>query len=266
MNNADVNLRTGIESGWTNFMNFVPNFLLFLVILVVGYFLSRLVARLCSKGLHRFGFDRLGERSGLRNALERTKWTASGVVGVIVFWTLFIFTLQLAFSVFGPNPMSGILTGVIAFLPSIFAAILILIVAAVAGTAVKQILEATLGGLSYGGALATGAQLAILGIGVFAALNQVGIAPAIVNGLFYALLAIIVGSAVISIGVGGIAPMRAQWERALGRLQQEAPNIRAAAANAPRKTKEAWQPLAGQTQANEPERELPEKPRFPTTP
>ncbi|MDB6067219.1 MAG: helix repeat-containing protein [Pedosphaera sp.] len=255
-------------------MNFVPNFLLFLVILVVGYFVAKVVARVLDKVLHRLGFDRLVERGGVKRALERTKWTASDVVGVILFWTIFLFVLELAFSVFGPNPISAIITGVIAFLPSIFAAIIIVIVAAALATAAKQILRATLGGLSYGNFVANLVSIAIMVVGIFAALDQVGIAPAIVNGLFYAMLAIIVGSAVISIGVGGIAPMRVVLEKLLGTVQREAPAIKAAAANAPQRAGEqvqSWQQQAGQTaqtaQAeHEEEHHVPETPRFPTQP
>ena len=43
--------------------------------------------------------------------------------------------------------------------------------------------------------------------------------------LFYALLAIIAGSAIVAIGGGGIGPMRAQWEKALGRIQRDAPQF-----------------------------------------
>ena len=41
---------------------------------------------------------------------------------------------------------------------------------------------------------------------MFAALNQLQIAPAIVTGLFYAVLAVVVGSAIVAIGGGGILP------------------------------------------------------------
>jgi hypothetical protein len=45
------------------------------------------------------------------------------------------------------------------------------------------------------------------------ALSQLQIAPAIVNALFYAMLAIIVGSAVVAVGGGGIRTMQRYWER-----------------------------------------------------
>ena len=66
-------------------------------------------------------------------------------------------------------------------------------------------------------------------VGIFAALNQLQIAPAIVTGLFYAVLAIIVGSAVIAIGGGGIGPMRSRWENVLAKYDDEKPKVQQAA-------------------------------------
>ncbi|MDP8975604.1 MAG: hypothetical protein M3N28_04420 [Actinomycetota bacterium] len=70
------------------------------------------------------------------------------------------------------------------------------------------------------------ASVAILTVAGFAALSQLQFAPAIVNGLFYALLAIVVGSAVVAIGGGGIQPMRSTWEQALGKLEEESQAMR----------------------------------------
>ena len=68
--------------------------------------------------------------------------------------------------------------------------------------------------------------MAILVIGVFAALNQLQIAPEIVNGLFYALLAIIVGVAIVAFGGGGIQTARGYWERVSRRAETTASEIR----------------------------------------
>jgi hypothetical protein len=89
-----------------------------------------------------------------------------------------------------------------------------------------------MGGLSYGRMLATLASVSIIAIGIFAALSELQIATPIVNGLFYALLAIIAGSAIVAIGGSGIGPMRRVWERALSRVEEEGPRLRAQAAAA----------------------------------
>ena len=147
----------------------------------------------------------------------------------IVFYALFLIVLQMAFGVFGTNPISDLLEGVIAYLPKVIAAILIIVIASAIAAAARELIDASLGGLSYGTTLANATGIAIVVVGIFAALNQLQIAPAIVNGLFYALLAIIVGSAVIAIGGGGIGPMRSRWENVLAKYDEEKPKLQQAA-------------------------------------
>jgi mechanosensitive ion channel-like protein len=191
--------------------------------------IAKLIAKAANAILERVGFDRAVERGGIKRALERTKYDASDILGKVIFYALFLIVLQMAFGVFGPNPISDLLEGVIAYLPKVIAAILILVIAFAIAAAARELIDATLGGLSYGRVLANIAGAAIVVVGVFAALDQLQIAPAIVTGLFYALLAIVVGSAVIAIGGGGIYPMRARWERALAKYDEEKPNVQRAA-------------------------------------
>jgi hypothetical protein len=206
----------------------LPTILLFLAILVVGWFVAKAVARIIDRVLERVGFDRAVQRGGVGRALEPTRYDASTILAKIVFYALMLFVLQLAFGLFGPNPISELIFGLIAFLPRIFVAVVIVVVAAAIASAVRDLVAGSLGGLSYGHTVANLASGAVVVIGVFAALNQLRIAPAIVNGLFYALLAIIVGSAVVAIGGGGIVPMRRQWEKAIDRAEEEAPRWRRA--------------------------------------
>jgi hypothetical protein len=223
---AQVDVREGVESAWESVITFVPKLAAFLLILLIGILIAKGVEKLLNAVLERVGFDRLVERGGVKQALDRSKLDASDILAKIVFYTLVLLTLQLAFGVFGPNPISDLLQGLIAFLPKLFVAILILVIAAYVASAVRTIVSSTLGGLSYGRMLATLASVAIWVVGIAAALNQVEIAPAIVNGLFYALLALVVGVAIVAIGGGGIQPMRQRWERALTKVESEAPRAK----------------------------------------
>src|SRR5919205_852577 len=126
----------------------------------------------------------------------------------------------------GSNPVSDLLAGLIAYLPKVFAAVLILVIAAAVAKVVTELLQATVGAVSGGEWIARGAGIAILVVGVFAALNQLEIAPEIVNGLFYAILAIIVGSAIVAVGGGGIQTMRQYWERASLSAEQKGREIK----------------------------------------
>ncbi|HEX7863084.1 MAG TPA: hypothetical protein VF773_22335 [Verrucomicrobiae bacterium] len=259
MENTTNGIRNGLEVAWINTAAFLPKAAMFLVILVAGYFLAKFLAKLFDRVLERVGFDRVVERGGIKRALSKTRYDASDLLSKILFYTVFLFVLQLAFGVFGPNPVSDLLTRVIAFLPSIFVAILIVVIASAIAKGVKDVVGSLLSGVPWGRFAANIASVAIITVGIFAALSHVGIAPAIVNGLFYAMLAIIVGSAIISIGGGGIQPMRAEWERALGRMRAEAPKIRGELQDAGGKveaTMSDWERRAHDATADQPPRPI----------
>jgi hypothetical protein len=216
----------GLGDAWAEVATFIPKFIAFLLILIIGYFIAKAVAKILDRVLERVGLDRAVERGSVGRALEKSNYDASGLLSKVVFYAAMLFVLQLAFGVFGPNPVSDLIYGLIAYLPNIFVALLILVIGAAIAAAVKEVVEASLGGLSYGRGLAFGASTAILIVAIFAALDQLEVAPAIVAGLFYALLAIVVGSAVVAIGGGGIPTMRRFWERAANRAESEAGSVK----------------------------------------
>ena len=198
----------------------------FLVILLIGYVVAKLLSRLVEQLLERVGFDRWVERGSLKSALERSRLDASDILGVITFWSVFLIALQLAFGVFGPNPVSDLLHGLIVYLPNVFVAVVILVIAAALVKVVTDLLSAMLGAATGGAWIARAAGFAVLLVGIFAALDQLKIAPAIVNGLYYAILAIIVGSAIVAVGGGGIQTMRGYWERTSQSLESKTREIK----------------------------------------
>jgi hypothetical protein len=230
--------KQGLGDAWTNVATFLPKLVGFLLILIIGYFIAKVLQRILSRVLERVGFDRAVERGGVKTALDKSKYDASDILSKVVFYVGMLFVLQLAFGVFGPNPISDLIKGVIAYLPNVFVAIIIIVVGSAIAAGVKEIIEASLGGLSYGKGLAFAAGTAVLVIAVFAALDQLEIAPTIVNGLFLAMLAIVVGSAVVAIGGGGIRTMGRYWERASQRLEEESQSIRLEAQGAKERVKE----------------------------
>lgn len=245
---AAVRWSTGIEDAWTKVATFVPKLVAFLIILVIGWLVAKAVAKAANRVLERVGFDRAVERGGVAKAMEHTKYDASDIVGKIVYYALMLLVLQMAFGVFGNNPVSDLLRGVIAYLPKVIAAILIIVVASAIAAAVKEIVEAALGGLSYGRSLAIGASIAIIAIGFFAALDQLQIAPRIVTGLFYAVLASGAGIAIIAVGGGGIAPMRRRWEAAFARYDQEKQQVAQQAHGAGERIQQRYQQRKDQVQ------------------
>ncbi|MEH0108217.1 hypothetical protein V6N00_00595 [Tersicoccus sp. MR15.9] len=226
-------LTNGLSAAWTTIATFVPALVLFLVILLVGWIVAKALSRLVAKLLARVGLDRAIERGGIGRALQRSKFDASDILAKLVYYAIMLFTLQLAFSAFGPNPISNILTAIIAFLPAAFVAIIIVIITAAIAAAVKTLIQNTLGGLSYGKALANIAAVFIIGFGIIAALNQVGIATTVTTPVLITVLATLGGVIVVGVGGGLIKPMQSRWDSYLNKVEDEAPRLRAEADRAP---------------------------------
>jgi hypothetical protein len=216
----------GIEDAFSNVAEFVPKLLGFLVILLIGYLVVKAISRIADAALERTGFDRAVERGGIKRALERSEYDASDIVSKVIFYGLFLLVLQAAFGVFGENPVSELITSVIAFIPKVLAAIAIIVIMSAVAAAAKVMIQGFLGTLPYARVLANVASGAIVAVGFFAALSHLEIAPAIVNGLFYAALALIAGSGIIAIGFGGVQPMQQVWQDALGKVREETPRIK----------------------------------------
>ena len=80
-----------------------------------------------------------------------------------------------------------------------------------------------MGGLSYGKVLANIASIFILGLGIIAALSQIGVAVAVTLPVLITVLATVAGILIVGVGGGLVGPMRQRWERVLDRAEQEAP-------------------------------------------
>lgn len=235
------NLTNAVGNGLSTVATFVPKLLIFLLILVVGLLIAKALSKAISTLLEKAGFDRAVERGGIKDALAKSKFDASDIVAKIIYYTLMLFVLQLAFGVFGPNPISTLLQRVITFLPNLVVAIIIVVIAASIAAAVKTLVEGTVGGLSYGRTLANIASLFILFLGVVAALNQIGVATTVTTPILVTILATVGGVIVVGAGGGLIKPMQHRWERYLSKAEDEAPRIREHAASSPSVREQAQQ-------------------------
>jgi Conserved TM helix len=218
---ADVNVSQSVQNLLNTVFNALPKILLFLVILVIGWFVARLLMQAVVMLLKKIKFDRFTERGVVGEALGRSPYDASGLIGKIVYYMLLLVTLQLAFGVFGTNPVSTMLNAVVGWLPKAIVAIVLVVIGSAIAKVVKDLITAAIGGLSYGRFLANLASIAIIALFAIAALSQVGIAASVTQPLLYTVLATV--GAILAIGVGGglVRPMQSRWERMLTAAEDE---------------------------------------------
>ncbi|MGW5755108.1 mechanosensitive ion channel family protein [Nocardia rhamnosiphila] len=221
-----IDFQQGFSDAWSSIATFVPKLIGFLVILVVGWIIAKVVEKIVDKVLERVGFDRLVERGGIQRMLERSKYDASDLLGRLAFYAILLIALQMGFGVFGPNPVSNLINGIVAWLPRAAVAILIVVVAGAIAHAVSDLVRNALGGLSYGPMIGRIAAVFIWGIGIVAALNQIGVATTVTTPVLIAVLATLGGILVVGVGGGLVRPMQQRWEGWLSGLEEEMPSVR----------------------------------------
>lgn len=199
-----------LRAAWNDFLAFLPDFLWGIAILVVGYFIARLLASIARPILHRVGFDRLVDRLGIAVRADRTeqgsRWGAS-----IVFWVTMLIVVMYAADAWRLGAVAAGIAAIIAYLPHVLAAAVIFGAALLFGNWVRARMLETSGPVVPGEAstlnsqrpLVAGAVRAgILALGAFMALRELQIAEEIVTLAFSLTLGAIALAAALAFGLG----------------------------------------------------------------
>jgi hypothetical protein len=197
--------------------------------MLVGWLICKAVAKALDLVLRRVGVERLAERAGSRRFLADSKWDATAILTKVVYYGLLLIVLQLALGVFGPNPISDMIRGVVAWLPKGIVAVVIFVVAMAIANVVRELVTNILASVSYGKVMGWIAWSFIAFFGTIAALAQAGIANFVLGPILNAVLFTIAGIAVVGVGGGLITPMRSRWERMLNKAEEETTRVAASA-------------------------------------
>jgi small-conductance mechanosensitive channel len=175
-----------LQNALSTFLSYIPQLIGALIILIVGYIVAKVLQAVVGRLLQGIGFDRWMERGGIKQFFDRaeTNQTPASILGALVFWFVFIIAITMAADALGIPQVSVVLAQLIAYIPNIIAAILILILAALLANFISGIVR----GATGSDILASIAQYAIIVYAVFAALTQLGIAVQLTANTFLSCL------------------------------------------------------------------------------
>ena len=132
-------------------LGYLPNLLGAALILIIGWFVARLLRRLVTNLLSATGADALSQKVGIDRAIGDQK--LSGLVGLIAYILIFVPVLVAALNALQidavTQPVSAMLNEVLAALPNLFAAALVLVVAYVVGRIVAGLVSNLLAGIGF---------------------------------------------------------------------------------------------------------------------
>lgn len=191
-------IRSYFAAGIGQIVAFLPHLLSAVIILVVGYVLSRLAGSLARRLLARVRFDgyiahRLHPRASAPGR------PASTTVGSAVFWLGMLVTLSVTTRALQLASLSAGIDRILSYVPRVIVAAVIVGVA----IAVANVLADLIGGVTSTW-LARGARLAIIALSVFMALDELGIARNIVMTAFAAVVGAAAVAAAVAFGIGNI--------------------------------------------------------------
>src|SRR5215210_5734987 len=126
---AALNIGDSVERGFNVFFAWLPALVGAIVILIIGYFIAKIVARVLSAVLTRAGLDRnlLSGRTG--EWVQKVAASPSRLIGQIAFWAIFLAFVSIAASALGIEAVSAFVAAVWAYLPNVIAAFAIFLVA-----------------------------------------------------------------------------------------------------------------------------------------
>jgi Conserved TM helix len=222
---------TSLANALNLLLTFIPKLIGFLLILVVGLIIASLVSKAATFLLRKIGFDNVANRIGLTRFEQRmgVKLDPAGVLGKIVYWFILLIFLIPAADSLGLPAVSNILNALVAYIPNVFVAILILFLGTLAATFVGDIVRGFTASANIGNptVFANVARYAIIGFAAIMALEQLQITPALMNILFTA----IVGAAAIAFGLafglGGQDAARRWLSRGESTVSQAASQVQA---------------------------------------
>jgi hypothetical protein len=174
------------------------------VILLTGYFLARQIQRWADDTLKRVDFNRVAAAGGLDEAVGRTGSRLDPIraTAKLIFWLVMLVVILLATTALGLESINEMFGTMLAFIPTLIAAIVIVILGMVVGEFVRGLILASAGSVAGVPTLAKMAKGAVILISLFMALQQVGVAAEIVTATFTLILGAVALAVGLAFGLG----------------------------------------------------------------
>jgi len=196
-----------MEAAIGAFLMAIPSVLGALLILLVGWIISGWIGGLVTKALRMIRLDEMATRIGVTAFLARAQVQADAAVvfGMVAKWYVRLVVVLLAANAVGLTAVSTIVNNVLAFVPNLIVAVVILAAFSWLAGLTRGIVRGALGGSGMPNAdmLATLTYAAIFAFGVVAAADQVGVATTLVNTLFIGVVAALALAFGLAFGLGG---------------------------------------------------------------
>jgi hypothetical protein len=192
-----------LSENFQRLWQFIPSLFLATLVLVVGYFLARLVQRGVGRVLQRVHLNEVLSSGGVP-ARDHTgaPVNPTRVVANLVFWLVLFAAMLVAADALGIDYLGDVFEELVRYVPSMIAAILIVILGIVLGDFVSALIAASTPSLDGGPMLARAGKGGVILLAVFMSLQELGVATDIVTTAFAIIFGAIALALALAFGLG----------------------------------------------------------------
>ncbi len=188
-------------------LEFLPNVILMIVLLVAGAVIARVLRALVHRFLKLTGFDTFCQRSGLGEMLTRggVKQTPSQLAGRIVYYLVALITFFLALYALNLPATNELIIDFFGYLPNLLVALGIVVASYLLARFLRRsvLIAAVNAHMRQAGALARAVQGAVLILGFAVALEHLSIGRTIVLAAFSIIFGGVVLALALAFGLAG---------------------------------------------------------------
>lgn len=195
----------------------VPKIVGALLILLVGWFVARIVRRIVKRVLDRPPVTAVLDKAGIGPVLNNAGYSAASLLATVIYAILMLIVFIVAADALQVEAVVDLLESLVAYLPLILVAIIILVVTGAIGSFAGDMAQ-PMGESRNMAWLGAAVRFVIVAFGVITALDVLGVGR-VTNRIFDAVLATagiaIAATIAVAFGIGGIDTARRWWNRFL---------------------------------------------------
>jgi hypothetical protein len=192
---------------WTGVVQFVPQLVIAIAIFFIGWVIGAILGRVVAQIIRSLKVDNALRGAGFDDILSRAGFDLDSgrFLGLLIKWFVIIVFLVASLDVLGLSEVNNFLLSVIAYLPKVIVAVLILLVAAVIAEVMQNIVigSAKAAQMTSAHFLGNVTKWSIWAFAILAALDQLQVAPAFVQALFTGIVIAVSLAVGLSFGLGG---------------------------------------------------------------
>ena len=187
MEQVDI-FTASLTTFWTQLASFVPQLLVALVLLFIGWILAKVARSGVRRLLVALKFDKITEKSGLEAFMQHAELELSvaGVIGNLVYWLIILVMIVTVANSLGLQMVADLFNKVVLYIPNVIVAILVLVFGTILARFINRLVFAWLNNMEFDGALtvSTFSEYAMMVFVFFIAMEQLQIANELLTAAF----------------------------------------------------------------------------------